>query len=149
MKKSSLSLLVFLFLGFAASAQTEKGSWLVGGNLGLNTSKNNTNIDFSPKAGYFFLHNFAAGAAIDLGYSKVVDIKTTTFGIGPFARYYFGTMNIRPFGDAEFSVNSQKQKTPSTSNTYNSTSFFLGAGLAGFINRNVAIEGLAGYSHTR
>lgn len=154
MKRISLSLLVFLFLGFAATAQTEKGNWLVGGTLGLNTSKNNTNINFSPAAGYFFLHNFAAGAALNLGYSKIAFNKVSTFGIGPFARYYFGTMNIRPFGDAELSFDSQKSKTTSSSSsttvasTVNSTSVFFGAGLAGFINRNVAIEGLAGYSHT-
>jgi len=147
MKRNSLSFLFFLFLGIAATAQTEKGSWLVGGNFGLNTAKNNSQISISPSAGYFFLHNFAAGAQINFAYSKDVDIKRTNFGVGPFARYYFGTMNIRPFADGELSYESTKSKIVGTgaSSTVNGSSFFIGGGLAAFINRNVAIEGLAGY----
>jgi hypothetical protein len=148
MKRISLSLLVFLFLGFAATAQTEKGNWLVGGNLGLNTAKNDTKFSFSPSAGYFFLHNFAAGAKVNLSFTKVVDTKTTDIGIGPFARYYFGTMNIRPFADVELSFDSRKTTIAASSKTKNSNSFFIGGGLAAFINRNVAIEGLAGYKRT-
>ena len=148
MKRILVSLSVLLSLGLVASAQTEKGSWLVGGNLNLNTAKNNTEISFMPSAGYFFLNNFAAGANATISYSKAVDVKNTTFGIGPFARYYFGTMNIRPFADAELSFESTKTKTTLSSDTYNSTSFFLGGGLAAFINRNVAVEAIAGYKNT-
>lgn len=146
--KKLVFVLFVIVTGFAASAQTEQGNWLVGGNIELNTAKDDTRINFSPSAGYFFVDNFAAGARVSLDYSKRPNVKTTTFGIGPFARYYFGTTNIRPFGQADVNFTSSKTKTSSTSSSLNGTQWFLGAGLAGFINRNVALEGIAGYRHT-
>lgn len=148
MKRIVISVLVLVFLSSAAFAQTEKGSWMVGGNVALNTAKNDTRITFSPSGGYFFLNNFAAGANVSLDYSKIGGTKTTAWGLGPFSRYYFGTMNVRPFVHADLSFQSNKTVTTNGSNTYNSTQYFLGAGVAGFINRNVAIEGMAGYKHT-
>lgn len=148
MKKLLLSTAVFMAFFTVAKAQTEMGNWLVGGNLGLNTAKNNTRITLTPSAGYFFARNFAAGAMLNVDYSTLGSTKTTSFGVGPFARYYFGTLNIRPFADVELAFQTQKVKTEVSSNTFNSTQYFLGGGLAAFINRNVAIEGLAGYSHT-
>jgi hypothetical protein len=149
MKKNVLSAMFLLMVSLAIKAQTEKGSWLVGGNIGLNTAKNKTEVALMPMAGYFFTKNFVAGANTKLSYTKDVENKTTILGVGPFARYYLGTMNIRPFADAELIFESNKVKTPNTSSTLNSRSFFLGAGLAAFINRNVAVEGLAGYKRTR
>jgi len=131
-----------------ANAQTEMGNWLVGGNLSLNAVKNDTRIGLTPSAGYFFARNFAAGAMLNVAYAKLYDVKNSTLGVGPFARYYFGTLNFRPFVDGELAFQTQKTKTPGTSNTFSSTQYFLGGGLAAFINRNVAVEGLLGYSRT-
>lgn len=147
MKKSFLALLTFMAIGLAASAQTEQGNYLVGGNFILNTPKNNTQIAFTPSAGYFVINNLAVGANLNLSYTKTT-AKTTGLGIGPFARYYLGTLNIRPFGEADFNFTSTKTKVSTVSTSSNGTNFFLGAGLAAFINRNVAVEGLAGYSHS-
>ena len=147
MKKNLLGLLTFMVIGIAASAQTEKGNYLVGGNFLLNTPKNNTTIAFTPSAGYFVIPNLAVGANLSLSYTKNTT-KTTALGIGPFARYYLGTLNIRPFGEADYNFTTAKSKFGSTTTSLNGTNFFLGAGLAAFINRNVAIEGLAGYSHS-
>ena len=149
MKRSVGAVLVLLFLGLTVNAQTEKGSWLVGGNISLNTAKNKTEISLMPTGGYFFTKNFVAGANTEISYTKEVEHKTTTLGIGPFARYYLGTMNVRPFADGELIYESNKDKYPNTSSTVNSRSYFLGAGLAAFINRNVAVEGVAGYKRTK
>lgn len=151
MKRNVCILLAFLALGMTASAQTEKGSWLIGGNLRLNTASQNTQITVNPSAGYFFINNFAAGINVDVSYSKFGENKTTTLGAGPFARYYFGTMNIRPLVEGDLNFTSNKTSNSSTTTgsvTENGTGFFLGGGLAAFINRNVAVEGLAGYDHT-
>lgn len=150
MKRNVVSVFAFLLIGLAASAQTEKGNWLVGGNLNLNTASQNTNIGLTPSAAYFFLNNFAAGANVNFNYAKFGGNKTTTFGVGPFARYYFGTLNIRPLleADLNFTSNKIRPASGSISTTENGTGFFLGGGLAAFINRNVALEGLAGYDHT-
>ena len=149
MKKNLLGLLAFVMIGFAASAQTENGNFLVGGNLEVNTAKNsNPAVAFSPAVGYFFINNLAGGVNFDLQYSKVGANKTTTVGVGPFARYYVGTLNIRPFAHANLGFNSYRSKNTTGSDTYNGTNYFLGAGLAAFINRNVAVEGLLGYAHS-
>lgn len=148
MKKMVLSTACCLMMGLFASAQTEQGNWLAGGNVELNTAKNDTRIMFTPSVGYFFATNFAGGANVSLDYSKTGTTKSTSWGIGPFARYYFGTTNIRPLVHANVDFTSTKTKVAGVSNTFTGTNYFLGAGLAGFINRNVALEGLAGYSHT-
>ena len=157
MKKNVFTLFALFLMSGAAIAQTEMGSWLVGGNINLNTAKNNTNIGVSPMVGYFFAENFAAGANISLDYSKYEvstgEGKNTTLGIGPFARYYFGSSNTRPLIHGSWNFISEKDKltifspASESSSTRNGSQFFLGGGLAGFINRNVALEALAGYNH--
>ena len=148
MKKNLLGLLAFTMIGLAASAQTEQGNYLVGGNFAINTAKNDTRVTLTPTVGYFFINNFAGGANVDLTYSKAGSNKSTIFGIGPFARYYLGTLNIRPFAHANLNFTSNRSKNSAGSTTLNGSNYFLGAGLAAFINRNVAVEGLAGYSRT-
>jgi hypothetical protein len=149
MKKNVFTLLAILVTAGSVSAQTEEGSWMVGGNFNLNTSSNNSAFGFSPSAGYFFANNFAAGAMFNFDYEKMSDIKNTGFGVGPFARYYFGSNDARPFLHGQWSYLSSKNETPLASSTRNGGNFLIGGGVAGFINRNVAIEGLAGYSHTK
>ncbi|MEO6915757.1 MAG: hypothetical protein ABI151_09005 [Chitinophagaceae bacterium] len=131
-----------LLIGFysAANAQTEKGNWHVGGSFELNTAKKNTIIGLSPTVGYFVAKNLSAGAVLNLAYQQYGTASSTSFGIGPFARYYFGTLNFRPFLDTEVSFQSNAGNTGGE--------YFLGGGLAAFINRNVAVEALAGYRHT-
>ena len=149
MKKNVFTLLAILLMAGSVSAQTEEGGWLVGGNFNLNTSSNNTSFGFSPSAGYFFANNFAAGAMFDYGYSKVVNTKSTSLSIGPFARYYFGNGDARPLIHGQYGYVSRKTEDNLTSSTANGGNYFIAGGLAGFINRNVSIEGLAGYSHTK
>jgi hypothetical protein len=149
MKKTLLFVAMFFSLAGAALAQTEKGNGLIGGNIELNTSKNNSTINISPMAGYFFADNFAAGANLLIDYQKDFDVKTTALGIGPFARYYFpGNATLRPLVHANFNFSTNKIKSPTGSNTFTGTEYFLGGGAAAFLNRNVALEALAGYDHT-
>lgn len=154
MKSSLLIFSILLTAGMCANAQTEQGNFLVGGNLQLNTAKNNTQIAVSPNAGYFFADNFAAGLNLNFGYAKTggssvtAVSKQTNFDIGPFARYYFGTTNLRPFlhGNVDFTSSKTKIGSQATS-TSNGLGYFFGPGLAAFLNRNVALEGIVGYDH--
>jgi hypothetical protein len=139
-----------IFVAYVLNAQTEKGDWLVGGRVDLNTGENSTQIAFNPGAGYFFAKNFAAGGNFAINYVKSGDLKTTSFGIGPFARYYFTTSNTKPLVHGAFNYISAKVKAPgNTSITNNGSNFLLAGGVALFINENVAVEILAGYSHTK
>ncbi len=148
MKKCVFTLLVILVTVLTVTAQTEQGDWMVGGNLGLNTTSNNSRFSFSPSAGYFAANNLAVGVTFSYDYSKVSSIKGTTLGIGPFVRYYFGAANARPFVHGEWSYVSVKAENATSSSTVNGGNYFIAAGLAAFINPNVAIEGLAGYDHS-
>lgn len=139
-----------MVIGIIANAQTEKGDWLVGGRVDVNTGENSTQLAFNPGAGYFFARNFAAGGNFMINYVKSGDLKTTTFGFGPFARYYFTQANAKPLVHGAFNYISAKVKAPgNTSITNNGSNFLLAGGVALFINENVAVEILAGYSHTK
>lgn len=128
--------------------QTEQRDWLVGGNFALNTSRNTT-ISLTPAAGYFFLNNFAAGGTFQLSYNKTGDNKTTVFGFGPFARYYFGKKDLKPFIATEYIFTSNKFDNPNFSSTVNGADFFIGPGLAAFVNEHVAIETIVGYVNSK
>jgi hypothetical protein len=138
---------MFFYLAGAGLAQTEKGNGLIGGNLEVNTSEDNSAIIITPMAGYFFADNFAAGANLNIDYQKTGDNKVTAFGIGPFARYYFASGLIRPLVHVNLNFTSAKYKMPTGSNTFTGTEYFLGGGAAAFLNRNVALETLIGYNH--
>jgi hypothetical protein len=133
----------------SANAQTDKGDWLVGGRIDLNTAKNSTHIGFTPNAGYFIINNLAVGGNFTLDYTKSGNDKVTDFSVGPFARYYFTNAKARPLLLGSFGYISQHLKGTGYSSDNNGFNFFLGGGAAIFINDNVSIEMLAGYSHTK
>lgn len=141
------SLLIALFT--TANAQTEKQDWMVGGGLRLNTSDNNTEIAFQPNAGIFVIKNLAVGANISLDYAKTGNTKLTSFGIGPFVRYYFTNAKVRPLLHASLNYLSSKVKTPVTTSTNSGLNFFLGGGAAIFVSDQVSLDILAGYDHTK
>ena len=148
MKKIILVLMLCMSLGISF-AQTDKGDWMVGGMIDLNTGKNSTHIGFTPNAGTFLFQNFAVGGNILLDYLKSGDTRVTEFGLGPFARYYFTQHKARPLVHANVNYLSSKVKAPGFTSTNTGTNLFLGGGIAYFINQNVSLEGLLGYSNTK
>lgn len=138
--------------GFAAAnAQTDQNDWMVGGNFRLNTSDNNTQIAFTPNAGVFLVDNLAFGGNFSLSYSKSGNNKYTSFGVGPFVRYYFTTESqaVRPIIHGSFNYLSTKQKIINVSSTNTGSNFFIGGGAAMFISKNVSIDALMGYDRTK
>jgi outer membrane protein len=105
MKK--IPFLFLLLLSITVSAQTDKGSFMVGGSATMSLNKNDwnslgytksTTLNLSPVAGYFFVRNFSAGLYLPLerSWSKS---KSSPFpeeyhgdgystGFAPFVRYY-------------------------------------------------------------
>ncbi len=151
MKKIILGLIALTGIS-VVNAQTQQGDWMVGGNFRLNTSDNNTQIAFTPNVGAFVIDNLAIGGNINFSYSKTGNNKYTSFGIGPFARYYFTTDNqpIRPIVQGSFNYLSTKNKIGnSVSSTNNGSNYFIGGGAAMFISNNVSIDALLGYDHTK
>lgn len=131
------------------NAQTEKHDWMVGGGLRLNTGDNSTQIAFTPNAGIFVINNLAIGGNISLDYAKSGDTKFTSFGLGPFVRYYFTQANVRPLLQGNINYLSTKVKIPGSSSTNNGLNFFLGGGAAIFVSDQASLDILMGYDHTK
>ena len=85
-------LLLGVALLIATITHAQKGSILLGGNVGFSSEKvgeaKATNFDFSPKVGYQFSENWTAGVE---GAIANVDVKgfgkTENYKIGGFVRY--------------------------------------------------------------
>jgi hypothetical protein len=145
---------IFLFLTLtlvlsAAKAQTTKGDWMVGGYFRINTSDNNTQIGLTPSAGAFVIDNLALGGNLGFNYSKTGDESNTSFGIGPFARYYFTKANVRPLFHTNLNFLTNKTKFSGISNKNTGINYFLGGGAAIFISEHVSIDALMGYDHIK
>ena len=143
MKKLLLSLTLVASLSVVATAQTEKGGWIVGAqaaNVSYNTTADIFTLTLSPQAGYFVADNFAIGANLRISMSNATG-SNTVWAIGPFARAYFG--------------GTEKSKFYAQANTglvgmSGATAYNLGATLGHtyFITRNVGLETALGYNYS-
>ncbi|HEX2608337.1 MAG TPA: hypothetical protein VHK91_13200, partial [Flavisolibacter sp.] len=90
MKKVLLAsiLAVASSVAFAQVSNINKGNWMVGGNVGFNSSKQADNdnsqvttFNISPNIGYFFIDNFAGGLRLsfDSYKQKNASDANTTF----------------------------------------------------------------------
>ncbi|MDJ1501129.1 outer membrane beta-barrel protein [Xanthocytophaga agilis] len=155
-----LSIAVFSFFVFITEksvAQTDKGNFMVGSSIAnLNFDEDYSSIALSPTVGYFVIDNLVVGLTPSIGYtsSKAVipgdTYKTTTLGIGPFARYYFGSGSVKPLVHADYSYLHMKNRNNISGNEWQSTSSYsnvkLGAGVAYFINNYVSVDGIVSYN---
>lgn len=129
-------------------AQTEKGNWLVGGMVGFQSQTGTSSITFSPNVGYFIKNNFVAGIDFGLSSTKLDNQIKTDVDLGPFARYYFGHANFRPFTMLKISYLTQnvKDSDPNPiSLTQVGFGYLLGVGGSAFISPDVSFDGMFGY----
>lgn len=169
MEKIFLSLSLVL-LGFSnINSQTNKGNFILGGSLNASyTEKSHdnlaqseisyTDLNFSPRIGYFVKNNFAIGIDIPLSYTTSKDYKYYSYGAGPFLRWYLGKNKTKFLIQTEFNYNKTHEKhynyyysspnnLASTTSTYKGKIYSLdfGPGLAYFFNEHIALEGLLFY----
>ncbi len=159
----------FCFVGFL-SAQTEQGRLLIGGNSNLNfTSVNNkwkndsgdgdlgssTKFEFAPQVGYFVVDRLAVGLELPVSLQTEKNknddkFNTNSFAVMPFARYYFGQNNVKPYLHGGFGIGSLKLKDVSDSDETKLNTFVYGisGGVAIFINDNIALDLGLGYQST-
>ncbi len=145
MKKVLLG--VCMLFTMALSAQTMKGNWLAGGSAGFNSytpdgGDAQTTISFAPNLGYFVMDNLAVGASI--GYENASDAYSS-FGFGPFVRYYFLNLgeSAKLMAQASYNILSV---TPEGGDAVSGSELGLAAGVAYFLNPHVAMEGILGYT---
>jgi len=137
--KITACLLMFLFNSLLATAQLQRGQWMVGGTADFNHTVNDntfssfdqhikqTVYNFFPGAGYFFIDRFVVGPRIKisdsktndkasnpaLGFAYTSETKESGIGIGAFARYYlFQSKNkFNAFAEAAYSYSIEKSKS--------------------------------------
>ncbi len=166
------SLFLILAITTLVSAQTEQGTFLVGGSSGISlgggSSKDKTDnfegdptkyfgFSINPQVGFFVIDNLVIGAILPISVqrSKQNDTKVVFSSIefAPFARYYFLDDKFRPYATAFFGggFNGYKYVVNGNTTTNNSNTFLLGlgGGVAYFVNDNIAIDALLGYQFTR
>jgi outer membrane protein len=116
--------LIFLALGV-------KAQFIVGGNLGINSSGSKTihtsttyddskgfSFQFNPRAGYFMTKKLALGMGLGIGTSRYTTYtngtnetinKNNTWEVAPFARFYFKKIgNFSFFGEGILSIGQEK-----------------------------------------
>lgn len=154
MNKSLILVFSLLMMVTFTHAQTSSGNLMFGGGIDFSSTSrqsdnNNTSsyVSFSPSAGYFISDNFAVGLSFTVASEKsgVGPSRTTenTFGMGPFARYYFFTSNeqFAIFGQAGVSFATEKDtNTGGFVTKSSSTSFSVFPGAAYFFNEHWAVE---------
>jgi outer membrane protein len=159
-------------------AQIKKGRFFISGSNSMElqggTSKDITNDDestaeedsyfyfgFQPRVGFLFLDNFAAGLFIDADYASAKDKsgggyqkKSTTFLLGPFARYYLPVgKKLVPFieGQAGLGAGVIKESHDAGEDwdirNMTAFSYRMGAGITLFFSRMVGADLSIGYSH--
>ncbi len=145
---------LFLALTGTVFAQTEKGRWLVGGGgTGyFDTSNDNfkqTFVLLAPGAGYFVANNVTIGASLPLLHFRSkgggFEGHSTTAGFTPFARFYFGKANVKPYLQGQFGFLTSTSKSSGSFGTPSSSSsgtFTYGgaAGLAFFLNEHSSLD---------
>jgi|WetSurSiteA1Bulk_404760.scaffolds.fasta_scaffold00243_2 outer membrane protein len=167
---------IFLFALFviSGSAQTDAGKFLIGGSSTLsfmsstykwkNDDANGTDskeiaFNLAPQFGYFVIDGLVAGLEIQMGFtkSKPEDVENgdetvTLMAAGPFARYYYGTSKIKPYGQAGIFVGLSADKYYDfyeDADVTDKTGIFgyqFKAGAGFFFNDNVSLD--MGFSFT-
>lgn len=141
-----------LFTISVVNAQTQKGYYLIGGNIGniggtFQKGSSAFQLGITPKVAWFVRDNVAIGGQVELGLNTAKDAGTVfSYNVGPIGRYYFGdaTDNVkstRVFAEANVGIGGENNSKAKTST--NGFVAGIGPGLAYFINENIALEALA------
>ncbi|HSC52106.1 MAG TPA: hypothetical protein VLC98_00680 [Phnomibacter sp.] len=144
-------LALFLLLGSRVQAQTEKHSLLVGGGFAMRSGEGVHQFMFNPTVGWFAAKDLAIGGMVSFNGEKVGGVTSSSTGIGPFVRYYFGKAQTRPFvvSEWEYVQSNTKQSSTSSSIKAQGNRLLLGLGFAAFLSETVALEGVTGYSYSK
>ena len=149
--------LLALTLGviYSTQAQTQKGTHLVGaqvGNIVFSQRENVGNsIQLKPTYGYFVISQLAIGLAVPLYYYSggipKNSVKVTQIGLTPFLRYYIGPSRVKPF--VSIAGGFQKNKAVGggspTSIEY-AWGYSAGGGVAFFVTKSVSFDLAANYT---
>ncbi len=151
MKKLFLTLSAAIAVTFAANAQTEKGKFILGGNVSYNYDENLDNdgnrqgFSVAPNLGIFLADNIAVGLGIGYQWNQndnsADKFKTDLFFVSPYARVYQGNGDLKFFGQLSVPMGWGTSKTNDTKTASNETyGVELSPGLAYFPTSKIGIE---------
>lgn len=159
-----LTFISSLFISLSATAQTEQGKLLLGGNTGfssvsMKTTSGNayyntyddkqTSMEFTPEFGLFVARNFVIGLAVRY---KSNELKTgyqtyssKQFYAIPIARVYFGKQTMKPYLYGGIGLGSANESDSGYGTAFDNVNKHLfltevGGGIAAFVNNSVSIE---------
>lgn len=158
-------ILVFLFLIVCLSstyAQTEKGTWMLGGTGAITNNEISQGSTFtfnlSPRVGYFVTPNWAIG--VQTGFSIVRstyqspftgEFKQNSWNLGFFTRYYFLPNRFKIFPHFDYERTWTRSKYPAVFGGNSSEQNIqmwqsnMGVGATYFLNSSIGIEALLRY----
>lgn len=158
MKK--LFLFAAVIFASASYAQTEKGNWFAGSDLGLSYTSETTTPKYdgtkgnkttestfkiTPNVNYFVIDNLAVGLGLEYSTTKKESSDENKFAIAPNATYFFPlSANLAPFVGAKVGY-AMASAGSSDASKYNGLVFGGKAGIAYFVNQGAAITGYVGY----
>ena len=161
--KLLFTICAFLCCVSLVSAQTEEGSFYIGANSNINFSSMKTELksdlgdqdgsritefEFAPQIGFFAGDGLLVGLEIPylVRKNKDADYKMSQIRVGPFARYYFGKTNSKPYLHAGVGFGAATESGESDEVDYKLSSYEIAGGIALFINKNIAVDLGLGYS---
>jgi len=121
---------------------------MLGGSAYINPDRY-IGIEIRPTASYMISNKFGIGSIINLGYANHENGYSISSYFVPTVRYYFGKSRTQPFLLAGCGF-SQYLWNNSNDEKFNNYSFYWGGalGLSHFVNHNIALEAIAGYSNS-
>lgn len=153
MKKLSRIIVYMLLISTSTTlsfAQATKGQWMLGGSGYINPDRY-ISVSVTPTVAYMVSNKFAIGGMLALSYANTSDTHYLSSYLIPTVRYYFGMSRTQPFIMAGFGP-AHGSRLYKDNNQENQSEFsFYGGGALGlshFINDNIALEVMAGYSNS-
>ncbi len=151
----SIILLYSLFVSTQClNAQIKQGNWLAGisGHYRIKLDGDHySSLSLNPSVGLFILNRLALGTSANTYFYRSGGMNITTYGLGPYVRYYFlpSEKKINLFLQPSFSFSKSKYDYPET--TYpiylnpSTRTLTIAAGPSYFINEFIALEMTANY----
>lgn len=148
--KIFISIFTILAISSLSLAQTTKGLWMVGGNLGYNNYEDGSSFNITPNGGYLITDHIGAGLLFNFSGNFSEYRNSYSSSLIPFGRYYFGSSKTQPFvmASAGYVLYQHKGKGYFSDDAYSSWDFRwnVGAGVSHFLSPYATIEGTIGYN---